>query len=136
MPEPEDNAVDDDESLTRFVYNADEVNRAGRVKPGAFLPTLETHSGRWETSVCRMNGCTEERVWDLARTQRPDRTVKARADHSVQSAVAVGLVCVAAPVHGFPEHAVLLGWPGDKPAQKDIAIGLAKASKAVFPPTV
>jgi hypothetical protein len=128
-----DNHVADEESLTRFVYDSDKVTRSGTIKAGAFLPMQEKLDGRWETSVCRLINCSEDRIWDLARTQRPERTIHARADHTVQSAVATALSCVASPVHGFPEHAVLIGWPIEKFAQKEIALRLAKASAVVFP---
>ena len=125
--------VGNEESLTRFIYDSDKVTRAGTIKPGAFLPTQEKQDQRWETSVCRLKDCSENRVWDLARTQRPDRTVYGRADHSVQSAIAAALSCLASPIEGFPEHAVLINWPNEKPAQKEIALLLSKASTAVFP---
>lgn len=136
MAEPADHGVDDHERVARFVYDSDKVSRVGGVKPGAFLPMLEKGANRLETSVCRLVGCSEERVWHLGTTQRPDRTLYARADHSLQAAIANNLSCVSAPVDGFPEHAVLLGWPSEKPAQKLIAIALSKVSTTVFPISV
>lgn len=38
-----------------------------------------------------------------------------------------------AGMEGFAEHALLLGWPDDKPKCKEIAVALAKASKVHFP---
>lgn len=126
--------VSSEESATRFIYDADKIFQNGDVKPGAFLPSPDKASGRLETSVCRLKDCSEERIWYLARTQRTDKTVKGRADLSVQAVVEVGLECIAAPVVDFPEHAVLLGWPADKPACKAIALVLSKASKGLPAP--
>lgn len=126
--------VSSDESVTRFSYDSDKIFQNGSVKPAAFLPTPDKTSGRLETSICRMKDCSEERIWHLAKTQRQDKTVKGRADHSVQSVLDAGLECIASPVKDFPEHAVLLGWPVDKPACKVIAMMLSKASKGVPAP--
>lgn len=134
MHEPADQAVPQEESVCRFVYDSDKLYQNGAAKPGAFLPMFETNLLRWETSVCRLTGCREERIWHLARTQRLDKTLKARADLAVQSVEDAALLCVQAPVTGFPEHAVLLGWPSDKPAQKEIALRLSQASRTFFPP--
>ncbi|MYM87714.1 hypothetical protein GTP91_11030 [Rugamonas sp. FT82W] len=134
MADLENIVVSNDEPATRFIYDSDKIFQNGSVKPAAFLPTPDKTSGRLETSICRIKDCTEERIWHLAKTQRQDKTVKGRADHSVQSAHDAGLECIAAPVTDFPEHAVLLGWPADKPACKVIAMMLSKASKGVLAP--
>lgn len=118
--------VSSDESATRFIYDSDKIFQNGSAKPAAFLPTQDKTSGRLETSVCRLKGCSEERIWHLAKTQRQDKTVKGRADHTVKSVIDAGLECIASPVTDFPEHAVLLGWPADKPACKAIAVMLSQ----------
>lgn len=90
---------------------------------------------RWETSVCRKVLCSPERLLELARTRRADAPAKALADVAVSVANENGLTCVEAPVDGFPEHAVLLGWPNEREQQMLLAIALTKAStRTVVPP--
>ncbi len=134
MQEHESQGLESNEHVARFIYDSDKVTANGRVQSSAFLPKFEGAFVRWETSVCRLAGCDEARVWQLATNARPDRSVKALAKLSIQAVISAKLECVDAPVDGFPEHAVLLGWPDDKPAQKEIAVALSKASVAVRAP--
>ena len=132
----QDEVLSDEEIVGRFVYDSEKVKASG-INHGAFLPMYEHEQGRLETSVCRMAGCPEDRAWHLARTQRTDKDPKARADVEVTALAQVdpALICIAAPVDGYPEHAVLIGWPADKHAQKAWTMRLSKAVfRVVLPP--
>jgi len=84
--------------------------------------------------VCHLDGCADNRVWELAATRRADKTLKARADFLVAYAIDQSLSCVSAPEDGFYEHAVLIDWPTDKEGQKRIAVDLAfKNGSCKFP---
>lgn len=85
----------------------------------------EYFNDRHETSVCHLDGCPDHRAWHLARTRRPNKTLKARADFPIELAVDLSLSCVSAPEDDFSEHAVIIQWPSDKEGQKLIAIDLA-----------
>lgn len=134
MAEPEDQLVPANESVTRFVYDSDKVK--GRVLPGVFLPMYEAETQRWETSVCRLDNCSDERVWHIARTQVTHKPVKARVDIPVEAVRTQQLSCVIAPVEGFQEHAVIVGWPSEKEDRKRLAMALTKSCTARFPPPV
>lgn len=121
--------------ISRFIYDSDKIRKQGnRPKPGAFMP--EPYENGWETSVCRMDTCDNERVWHLGRTCRIDRTLRARIDFDVQDVVDNALACHTAPRDGFDEHAVVIQWPADKEQQKVIAVNLAATVGAckIVPP--
>lgn len=120
--------IDDEDTLVRFVYDSDKF-RPDRVLPGAFLPSYEDQWQRLETSVCRDSMCDIARVWHLARTQRSDKNVKGAANFKAASATATGLSCLAAPVDGYGEHAVVIKWPENKSEQRLIAGKLSQASR-------
>ncbi|MGN4072150.1 hypothetical protein ACS0X5_10780 [Burkholderia gladioli] len=112
--------------ISRFIYESDKYRKGSNLpKPGAFMP--EQYEDRWETSVCRIGACDEERVWYLGRTRRPDRTLRARIDFDVQHVIDNTLACNTAPQDGYDEHAVVIDWPPTKEAQKLIAVKLAAA---------
>jgi len=123
-----------EEFVSRFVYDSDKVSGT-RAKPAAFLPKFEPQFERWETSVCSLARCAnDERVWHLARTQRSDKSVKARIDVCVDHVQHSDLRCIAAPVPGYPEHAVIVGWPDEKHDQKARALALSKRCAVTTPP--
>lgn len=124
--------VPNDESVSRFIYSADYIYKeGGKPRPGAFLPRFEQAFNRHETSVCHLNGCADDRVWELALTSRPEQVLKGRVDFTVGLATAQTLECLSSPEHNYQEHAVLVNWPADKENQKRIAMQLAKSCPAV-----
>jgi hypothetical protein len=55
--------------VSRFIYQSDKISRqTKKPKPGAFMP--EYYENRHETSVCHLDGCAEDRVWQLGRTRQ------------------------------------------------------------------
>jgi hypothetical protein len=124
--------VPDTESVSRFIYSADHIfKEGGKPKTGAFLPRFERDFNRHETSVCHLNGCADDRVWELAISSRPEQGLKGRVDFAVGLATAQTLECLSSPEHNYQEHAVLVNWPPEKEDQKRIAMQLAKACPAV-----
>lgn len=122
-----------EEPLSRFIFDSDKVNQAGRVKDGAFLPSYGENN-RLETSVCRTEGLDADTIWAIGRGTRPDRTLKGRADFLTETVIEQSLHVVADTQGTFAEHAVILGWPSDKLAQKVVAREIARASKGLIIP--
>lgn len=87
----------------------------------------EEFENRWETSVCHMDSCNDDRVWNIGRSCRTDKTLRARIDFDVQHVVNNALSCEASPEDGYDEHAVVIEWPPDKEQQKLIAVQLVAA---------
>ena len=108
--------------MARFVFNVRHLSKDGRPKAGAFSP--EYYNGRFETSVCGLEGVGDERLWHLGATIRAQAKLSAVAalQVSTKSISFVGLVCEPAPIVDFPEHGVIIGWAdGDDEKHKRIA---------------
>lgn len=129
----EETPLTDTARVSRFIFTSSHI-AGGRPKPGAFLPTFDNGFDRWETSVCSLDGCSDVRVWSLARSSRPDANLKARVDFPVGLATSNQLGCVTSPMPDFEEHAVLLEWPEEKEDRKVITVALAKGCPAVLNP--
>ncbi|MGC1870470.1 MAG: hypothetical protein WA700_05885 [Acidobacteriaceae bacterium] len=118
--------VDNEEQLARFVLFSKHVGALDqRIKPEAFIPHPYP-----DLSVTRHKGLSEEQLWKLGHgiaTARK-RTLYGRADVSAISVRQQALAVEPEPIKGNPNHANILGWPKDKPAQKIIALELAAAS--------
>jgi hypothetical protein len=122
-----------EEPLSRFIFDSDKVNQAGRVKDGAFLPSVGAND-RLETSICRIEELHPDTIWEIGRSTRPDRSLKGRADFSAETVIAQGLRTVPDTEGTFIQHAVILGWPTDKVDQKLLAREIAKASRGLIVP--
>lgn len=122
--------IDEGEHVTRFVFQKDRLYKDGRAKPKAFYP--EPYRGALELSVCRLQGCAEDRVWHLGRTCRADVQLHVRADFPARAALDEKLRGFCAPEKDYEEHAVFVGWPeepdGDKPLRLKMAQAIAAAS--------
>ncbi|HWH82281.1 MAG TPA: hypothetical protein VNU71_08595 [Burkholderiaceae bacterium] len=122
--------------LARYVYESRNFFKETRKpKPGAFYP--EFFQERWETSVCGRDGVSEERIWTLATTARPDKTLHGRFDFETAMAISEGLACEPAPMDNFEEHAVLIGWPDPgetKEAWKLLAVRLGNRCNPMLAP--
>jgi hypothetical protein len=121
--------VDSGEQLARFVLFSRWVRRSGpekTVKPDAFIPHPHV-----DLSVTRHTNLSEEELWmigqEIANT-RP-ATLYGRADLSASNIRQQPLQVEARPVPGNPNHACIVGWPADKPAQKIIAQQLAACAQ-------
>lgn len=131
MPEADGNPLEGDEIVARFAYDTADT-KGTNIRPGTFLPMFEAEYSRLETSVCRTKACPESRQWELAKLR--GKPARCKADVPVSVIAAQGLQCVAAPVKDYDEHAVILGWPDDKDAQKAITLELRKASTRKLAP--
>jgi hypothetical protein len=122
-------AVASDELLARFILFRGWIRNDGTVKPDAFIPPRDL-----DLSVTRLKYLLEQEVWRIGQTIAGARpaTLCGRADIPAAEVRRRALDVVPRPVADNPNHAVVIGWPGDKPAQKIIAQELA--AKSVFVP--
>ena len=118
--------VDNEEQLARFVLFSKHVDAYDqRIKPEAFIPHPYP-----DLSVTRHRGLSEKQLQKLGcgiSTARK-RTLYGRADVGAITVRQQALAVEPHPVKGNPNHANILGWPKEKPAQKIIALKLAAAS--------
>lgn len=113
-----------DEKLARFILSKSCIRNDNTVKQDAFLPF--PHRG---LSVTRHKNLSEQELWRIGQDiadMRP-ATLYGRADLNAAK-VRSPLEIKLEPLEGNPNHANIVGWPEDKPAQKMIAMELAKDS--------
>ena len=117
------------ETLARYVLFSGHIRQDQTVKADAFMPPPDR-----QLSVTRHLSATAAELWVVgeAVADARQRTLGGRADVGVPVCHAHKLVVRAAPVDHNPNHAHVLDWPADKPAQKAIAQELA--ANAVFMP--
>jgi len=123
------------EKLTRYIFEQrGKFNpKEGRVIYRAFLP----HPRR-ETSVCRISGIEENRIFKIGEKigEIRGKSLKARADVYASNVYAVKLRVQPTPMSDNPRHANIIDWPKEKSEQKLKAIELAEKASLVLPPSV
>ena len=119
-------AVAADEQLARFVLFSKWFRSDATVRPEAFMP----HPYR-DLSVTRHQLLSEHEIWAIGRGVAGVReaTLYGRADIRASVVLRQSLDVKSAPVPNNPNHANIIGWPEQKPAQKIIALQLAAAAK-------
>lgn len=120
-----------DEQLARFVLFSSWIRGSGTVKPDAFIPHPHT-----DLSVTRLLSLSEQELWQIGQGIADARpaTLHGRADIQCLKVQEQRLGVEAKPVANNPNHANIIGWPAEKPAQKIIAQLLAAASQYVKKP--
>lgn len=118
--------------VTRLAFSRRLVSGRGntfRLRARAFMP----HKG--EVSVFRIDGLDDAAVWRHIReyASRPDRNVHGRGDFRLADVEGRGLSLAFDDTP--PRHGNVGGWPEDKDRQLAIARALARAAKAVEPPS-
>ena len=86
--------------------------------------------GRLETSVCRSHLLSEVQIWEICQTFFDINAPKPAIGRGEGQAETVFKVGLSFDPDGKPyhQHANIVGWPADKPAQKIIAQQLAADS--------
>ena len=124
-------AIITSERLARFVFYRDHVRIDGTLKPDAFIPHPYT-----DTSVTRHDNLEERKVWirgnNVAR--QTQRRLIGRGDACASAYLDQGLQIKPGPTKCNPQHANVHNWPIDKPAQKNRAQRIAKAT--AFKPSI
>ena len=122
--------VHETELLTRFLLSKSHIRADGTIKPNAFIP----HPYE-DLSVNRHRDATEAGTWSIghaiARNRNDKKTLKGRADIIAIKFIKQRLKVEADPIEGNPNHAIVLRWPKEKPAQKAIALEICKDAKFV-----
>ena len=117
--------------LTERHVKTDPETGARTPKAEAFLPY------KWvELSVIRHRELDETELWEIARgiAELRQKTLIGRGDFAARSARARGLDVVPAEGAGLPKnHADVINWPAEKPAQLLLAAEIASAAEFVAP---
>ena len=125
--------IRDDEQLARFVLFSKWIRTSDRtIKPDAFIPHPYP-----DLSVTRHKDISEEVLWRIGMDVAEARpaTLYGRADICTADVRRQMLEVETQPVANNPNHANVIGWPTDKPAQKIVAQELAaKAHLVLWPP--
>lgn len=119
-------AVADEEQLARFILYSKWIRSSDQTaRPDAFIPHPYP-----DLSVTRHLNLPEEALWRTGQNVADARTATlyGRADIYAAAARQQNLKIDPAPVPNNPNHANIVGWPADKPAQKIIALQLAADS--------
>jgi hypothetical protein len=125
-------SVDPGETLARYVVYQSHIRRSNwTIKPDAFMP----HPHR-DLSLTRHRDATEEELWTAGQqvAASQGKTLQGRGDIAASTCIGQGLTVEARPLPENPNHADVVGWPADKPAQKIIAQEIAATSRFVAPP--
>ncbi len=118
--------VADDEQLARFIlYSSYIRNKDQTVRPNAFIPYPYP-----DLSVTRHLSFSEGELWNAGQNvaDAASATLHGRADFHVAAARRQSLQVFPDPTPNNQNHANIIGWPENKPAQKIIAIELAASS--------
>jgi len=126
MIPPPPAAIGDEEDLARYVFRPEHVRTDGTIKPDALIPYRYT-----ELSVTRHHGLDAAEIWAAGRAVAEQRQLAlvGRADLLAADYRARSLTVQTDPVEGNAHHALVLGWPTEKPAQKLIAQLLAARAR-------
>ncbi len=115
-----------DELLARFITVKAWVRANQTIPQDAFIPPKDL-----QLSVTRHIHLTAAELRKIGQnvadqvTKTPKAPLHGRADVRVHQVTAQKLNTEAAPLAGNPNHAHVTGWPGEKSAQKIIALELA-----------
>jgi hypothetical protein len=122
-------AVTDEELLARFLLFSRWVREDRTLRPDGCMPSRDA-----ELSVTRHRGLSEMALWQIGHIiadARPSATLYGRADLKAVDARRQRLRVDAAPLPAHSNHAIITGWPPEKPPQKSVAIELAASATFV-----
>lgn len=120
------------EWLARFILFSKWIRGSdSTIRPDAFIP----HP--WpDLSVTRHKDISVQELWRIGQRVADDRpaTLYGRADFTTEEVNRQKLDVQPRPIPGNRNHACIVGWPGDKPAQKILAQELAAVARYVPAP--
>ena len=125
-------SVKNNELLARFITSSKWFRPGNQtVRQDAFIPYPYP-----DLSVTRHKLLSEEEIWKIGQQISDARptTLYGRADVSAEDVRKQKLTVEPRPVPENLNHACILGWPTDKPAQKILALELAAAAHFVSKP--
>jgi hypothetical protein len=122
-------SITDGELLARFITVKKWVRADETIRADAFIPPKDL-----ELSVTRHICLSQERLWRIGQVvanqiaNSQGAPLLGRADLDVRAFSRCNLNTLADPLADNANHAIVTGWPVDKPSQKMIAIDLSKAA--------
>lgn len=125
-------SVSPDENLARFILQGSHIRKIDNtVKPEAFVPHPYA-----DLSVTRHLSLTPAEVWSVGEdiSRQTGKSLHGRADTQANTYINQTLNVLPDPVPNNSNHAIVLGWPTDKPLQKMIAMEIAAKSVLVLAP--
>jgi hypothetical protein len=124
--------IEANEWLARFILKRSHIRQDRTVKQDAFIPHPYP-----DLSVTRHLQLSETQLWEIGQDvgRQIGKTLRGRADVQASVFQRQDLRVIAAPLPENRNHANVVGWPAEKPAQKIIAQQIAAAAgKALAPP--
>ena len=124
--------VKNSELLARFITSSKWFRPSNQtVKQDAFIPHPYP-----DLSVTRHKSLSKQEIWKVGQEISDARpaTLYGRADISAEDVRKQKLSVEPRPVPENLNHACILGWPRDKPAQKVLALELAAVAHFVLKP--
>ena len=126
-----------DENVSRYILQSNHIRRSDNtITPNAFMPHPYA-----DLSVTRKLGLDEKEIWSYGEgvARHNSKTLYGRADSEASSYLEQDLQVISDPVlpPNFPEnpnHAIVTGWPSDKPSQKMVALEIAAKAKYIPAP--
>lgn len=121
--------VQDSELLARFITSSKWFRSSNQtVKQDAFIPHPYP-----DLSVTRHRSLSEAEIWRIGQDVAESRpaTLHGRADICAEDVRKLKLSVEPRPEPENLNHACILGWPMDKPAQKILALELAANARFV-----
>ena len=121
LPTIDSNSIDPDEVVARYLLSSSDFSYS-RVKPRALEPSPIDQC----TSVFRIDGLTENEIWDMGTrfvAEPRAKRVRARADITVSSVINSNLF--VEPHEPPVRHALISGWSTEKHARMAKAQELA-----------
>lgn len=128
-------AVTPSETLCRFIFDSGQFSTV-LVKHRAFLPAFnkDISPPRLETSVHRINGMGEEQIRMAGVAAGLNRGKEPRAQGHVSARVVLEQNLAVDAAEPPLKHAVIVGWPGGKDDQMDLAKEIARQAILRRPP--
>jgi hypothetical protein len=125
-------SIKNEELLARFITSSKWFRQSNQtVKQDAFIPYPYP-----DLSVTRHKSLSEPEIWKIGQEISDARpaTLYGRADISAEEVRKQKLTIEPRPVPENLNHACILGWPLDKPAQKILALEFAAVARFVPKP--
>ena len=125
--------VENNELLARFITSSRWFRPSNQtVRQDAFIPHPYP-----DLSVTRHKSLSEAEIWQIGQEISDARPtiLYGRADISAEEVRIQKLIVEPRPEPENLNHACILGWPADKPAQKFLAMELAAVARFIPKPT-
>jgi hypothetical protein len=116
------------EKLARFILNSGEIREDCTLKPDLFIPRPPPYL---DLSVTRHDELNEAEIWERGQDVASERqkTLLGRADALASVYTNQSLNFAPEPRSSNLQHLNVIGWPNEKPAQKNKAQRIAAGSK-------